>query len=76
MYRYFISLLQQYSPGDLFEDLQQIINTICRLQLYGLWRMVSTTGLLPSRFDEMSGVGNVEQFFHRATDIFQHHKKA
>jgi hypothetical protein len=32
-------------------------------------------GLVPKRFDEMSAVGNVEQFFHRVTDIFQHHKK-
>jgi hypothetical protein len=32
-------------------------------------------GLLPRRFDEMSAVGNIEQFFHRATNIFQHHKK-
>jgi len=30
---------------------------------------------VPKRFDEMSAVGNVEQFFHRVTDIFQHHKK-
>jgi hypothetical protein len=32
-------------------------------------------GLVPRRFDEMRAVGNVEQFFHRVTDIFQHHKK-
>ncbi|CAF1444218.1 unnamed protein product [Adineta steineri] len=32
-------------------------------------------GLVPKRFDEMSAVGNIEQFFHRVTDIFQHHKK-
>ncbi|CAF3195184.1 unnamed protein product [Rotaria socialis] len=32
-------------------------------------------GLVPKRFDEMNAVGNIEQFFHRVTDIYQHHKK-
>ena len=32
-------------------------------------------GLLPRRFDEMNTVGNIEQFFHRVTDIYQNHKK-
>ena len=31
--------------------------------------------LVPQRFDDMSAIGNIEQFFHRVTDIFQHHKE-
>lgn len=31
-------------------------------------------GLVPKHFDEMNAVGNIEQFFHRVTDLFQHHK--
>ena len=30
--------------------------------------------LVPQRFDDMNAVGNIEQFFHRVTNIFQHHK--
>jgi hypothetical protein len=31
--------------------------------------------IVPERFDDMNAVGNIEQFFHRVTDIFQHHKE-
>ncbi len=116
MYRSSIILLQQYCSEDLFEQLQEIIQTTCRSpikekeqtiekKLYGhsirtqpkltvdpnvvrnlSARVLSNDeinclahgldyALLPRRFDEMGAVGNIEQFFHRVTDIFQHHKK-
>ena len=31
--------------------------------------------LVPQRFDDLNAVGNIEQFFHRVTDIYQHHKE-
>ena len=32
-------------------------------------------GLVPRRFDDLSTVASIEQFFHRVTDIYDHHKK-
>ena len=31
--------------------------------------------LVPKHFDEINTVGNIEQLFHRVTDIYQYHKK-
>ena len=115
LYRSSINLLQQYCSEDLFQNLRQIITTICcsllkekeetlekknsycrRTKLKHTVdqkvvtnlskRVLSSVeieclahgldySLLPRRFDDFSTAGNVEQFFHRVTDIFQQHKK-
>lgn len=111
-----ISLLRQCCPDEVFQNVQQIITTICSPALKKKEQTIenkllkysrgtkpkSTTdpnvvrnfsarilsrdeidclahgldySLVPKRFDHIGAVVNVEQFFHRVTDVFQNQKK-